>query len=62
MISNRESEHLALQQFEDKWQYFASEMKDLRFSMSDADMPSLWFLNSIEIDAQEAASILALPC
>lgn len=58
MIDNRENEHIALRQFEDKWQYFGSEMKDLRFNMSDADMPSLWLLNSIEQDAQEASTIL----
>lgn len=59
MIDNRENEHIALRQFEDKWQYFSSEMKDLKFNMSDADMPSLWLLNSIEQDAQEASTILS---
>lgn len=59
MVANRENEHIALRQFEDKWQYFGSEMKDLRFNISDADLPSLWLLNSIEQDAQEASSILS---
>lgn len=59
MLKNLRSEYEALRQFEDKWQYFTAEMKDLRFNMADEDINSLWLLSSIEQDANEAAAILS---
>lgn len=59
MLHARDSEMQALRQFEDKWQYFSAEMKDIRFNMADADIPSLWLLASIEQDANEASALLS---
>lgn len=59
MLRARDSEFQALRQFEDKWQYFNAEMKDIRFNMADADIPSQWILNSIEQDANEASALLS---
>lgn len=59
LLRTRESEFAALKQFEDKWQYFGAEMKDIRFNMADADIPVQWLLNSVEQDANEASALLA---
>jgi methyl-accepting chemotaxis protein len=59
MLQVREAEFEALHQFEDKWQYFSAEIKDIRFNMADADRASLWLLASIEQDANEASSLLS---
>lgn len=59
MLRTRQSEIAALQQFENKWQYFSAEMKDIRFNMADADIPVQWLLTSIEQDANEAAALIA---
>lgn len=59
MLRARASEFQALRQFEDKWQYFSAEMKDIRFNMADADLPSQWLLTSIEQDANEASALLS---
>ena len=58
-LQTRESEFQALEQFENRWQYFDVEMKDTRFSMADEDIPSQWLLVSIEQDANEASMLLA---
>lgn len=59
LLRARLQEYEALQQFEDRWQYFDAEMKDIRFNMEDADLPVLWLLASIEQDASEAAVLLS---
>ena len=59
LLRTRQSEYEALKQFEDKWQYFGAEMKDIRFNMADADMPVQWLLASIEQDANEASALLS---
>jgi methyl-accepting chemotaxis protein len=59
LLRTRESEFAALKQFEDKWQYFSAEMKDIRFNMADADMAVNWLLTSVEQDAHEASALLA---
>ena len=59
MLRNVASEFAALSQFEDRWQYFGAEMKDLRFNMADEDINSQWLLASLEQDANEAATILS---
>ncbi|WP_191968489.1 methyl-accepting chemotaxis protein [Cellvibrio sp. KY-GH-1] len=59
MLHARNNEFEALRQFEDKWQYFSAEMKDIRFNMSDSDIPSQWLLASIEQDANEASALLS---
>lgn len=58
-LQTRASEFQALEQFENRWQYFDVELKDTRFSMADEDIPSQWLLVSIEQDANEAAMLLA---
>lgn len=59
LLQNRASEFQALKQFEDRWQYFGAEMKDIRFNMADADIPVQWLLTSIEQDANEASALLS---
>jgi methyl-accepting chemotaxis protein len=59
LLETVEAEYQALRQFEDKWQYFPAEMKDIRFNMADADMNSLWLLASLEQDANEASAALS---
>ena len=59
MLQTKASEFRALRQFEDTWQYFGAEMKDIRFNMADADIPSQWLLASIEQDANEASALLS---
>lgn len=59
LLLNRQSEFEALQQFENRWQYFDAEMIDIRFNMSDADIPAQWLLASLEQDANEAAALLS---
>lgn len=59
MLKIRDQEYAALREFENRWQYFSSEMADISFTMSDRDLSSKWLLASIERDATEASSLLS---
>jgi methyl-accepting chemotaxis protein len=59
MLRAKQAEFEAVHNFEERWQYFSSDIKDIRFSMADADRPALWLISSLEQDANEASAILS---
>lgn len=58
-IEAHELEYKALHHFEDTWKYFSADMKDARYSMTDAELPARWLLESLEEDANQAVALLS---
>ncbi|WP_188151294.1 methyl-accepting chemotaxis protein [Teredinibacter waterburyi] len=58
LVRTIELEYEALKAFEETWQYFAADLKDTRFMLTDAELGARWLLDSLEQDANEAAAIM----
>ncbi|WP_075186793.1 methyl-accepting chemotaxis protein [Teredinibacter haidensis] len=59
VTNTTELEYQALAEFEQTWQYFTADLKDVRFVLTDAELPARWLLDALEQDANDAAALLS---